>query len=87
MFQINSRCLLREVGAVVEVHHTTVWKFQRRKLKMFPYRVQIGQQLSDIDKANRVSYDRQCQKEMKENPSSLQQIFSLTSSVSRRRVI
>lgn len=54
--RINPRRLLREVGVVFGVHHTTVWYFLRDELKLFPYCLQNERQLSKIDKENCVAF-------------------------------
>lgn len=90
MFQADPRRSLREVGAVVGVHHTTVWHFLRNKLKLYPYRLQIGQQLSETDKNNRVTFAQLCKERLQENPNFLKRIvfsdeciFSLKGAVNK----
>jgi len=75
MFKANPRRSLREVGGVVGVHHTTVWHFLRKKLKLFPYRLQMGQQLSETDRENRMIFAQLCKEKLQENHNFLKRIF------------
>jgi len=74
---------LRNVGRIVSLPHTTVWYFLRKQLNMFPYRLQIAQQLSEVDKTNRLNFAQLCQTNMLENSAYLESIvFSDECSVS-----
>lgn len=56
MLQADPRRLLREVGAVVGIHHTTLQALLRTKLNMFPYPVQNRQQISETNKKRCAAY-------------------------------
>lgn len=56
MLKVFQRRLLQEVGVVVGVIYTTVRHLPPNKLKLFLYRIQIGEQLSEIDKENRIAF-------------------------------
>lgn len=49
MFHTDPRCSLPEAATVLGVHHTSVHHYLREKLKMFPYRLPIGQKVSNAD--------------------------------------
>lgn len=42
MFRSDPKRSVRDVGAIVKIHHTTVSQFLRQQLKIFPYRVHLG---------------------------------------------
>lgn len=52
MLRDDLRHFLQKFLAVAGVHHKTVWKVLDKKLKVFPYCVQIGQQVSETSKKN-----------------------------------
>jgi len=58
----------------VGVHHKTIWHFLRKKLKIFPYRLQIEKGLSEKDKENHLAFAQLCKEKLEENPNFLQRI-------------
>lgn len=74
MFKAYPRRSLRGVGAVVGVYHTTVCHFLRNNLKLFPYHLQFGRQLSETDKEKQVAFAQLCKKRLQENQNFLKRI-------------
>ena len=91
MFQTNPRRSLRDVAREVSLPHTTVWNVIRKQLNMFPYRLQIAQQLSHDDKTNRLNFAQFLQAELVEDSHYLERIvfsdecsFSLGGAVNKQ---
>jgi len=79
------------VSRIVSLPHTTIWTFLRKELKMFPYKLQIGQQLSDLDKSNRIQFAQFCREQLNEDSGYLRRIifsdecsFSLSGGVNKQ---
>ena len=75
LFSDNPRRSLREVGRTVSLPHTTIWYFLRKELGMFPYRLQMAQQLSDDDKTNRLTFVQRIHQKIIEDPEFLNKII------------
>lgn len=56
MLEEDPRVSLRLVEARTVVFRSTVWRFLRRELHFFPYKLQVGSRLSDPDKHARLQY-------------------------------
>lgn len=76
MFNVGPKRLLREAGDVFCFHRTTVWHFLQSKLKLFPYRLHVEQQLSETEKKNSVAFSQLC-KNLQKSPNFLKRtLFS-----------
>ena len=65
MFRANPRTSLRTVVARTGVARATVYNVLRWELKMFSYELQIGLWLSEADKNNRLSVERNHRRELR----------------------
>lgn len=70
----NPRISLRQLTAQTGVPTTTVWRILRNELRLFPYKLQMGVELSDNDKQNRISFAQYCRAQLRENPGYLKRI-------------
>jgi len=50
------QCSTRTIGDMTNLSHTTTWKIMRKSLKLFPYKVQTGQALTDLHKEKRLTF-------------------------------
>lgn len=73
IFQTGSRSFRREVGALVVVYNAAPG-ILRKNLKIFSYRLQIEQRLSETEKENHVSLHQLGNEKLKENLSIFQNI-------------
>jgi len=56
MFEEDPRVSLRFVESRTGVSRATIWRFLRQELHLFPYKLQMGSQLSDPDRHARLQY-------------------------------
>lgn len=75
LFENNPKISLRYVEAQLGVPKSIVWRFLREELHLFPYKLQIGTQLSDHDKAARVEYAQDCLTKLGNDPEYLNRII------------
>lgn len=68
MSKAETRRSLREVGAVVGVHHTIVWHSLGNKFKRFHNRLQVVQRQSETDKGTIIAFAQLFKEKWKENP-------------------
>lgn len=58
MLNENYTFSLQNAAAQTGAHYRTICHFLRRELKLFPYKLQMHQQISASDKLNRISFAR-----------------------------
>ena len=56
MFNSNPRLSLRYVESQIGVPKSTIWDYLCKELRLFPYKLQIGIQLTDDDKQMRIDF-------------------------------
>lgn len=56
---------LQIAAAQTGVHNSIVWNFMSRRLRIFPYKLQMRQQITDYDKLNRTYFPQYSQNELK----------------------
>lgn len=54
IFNEDPRASLRNAATQVGLHHTTIWNFLKRELELDAYKLKMHQQITDLDKVNRV---------------------------------
>lgn len=64
LFNENPTMSLRTAAVQIGLHHTTLWNFLRRNLKLYRYKLQMHQQISDEDKLVRVNFAQCCRNEL-----------------------
>lgn len=91
MFAEDPTLSLRIAATEIGIHHTTIWRFLRRELKLFPYKLQLHQQISDEDKAKRIEFAQYCRNELGNESGYLKRIvfsdeckFSLSGQVNKQ---
>ena len=91
MFNENPTVSLRTAATQVGVHHTTIWSFLRRELKLYPYKLQMAQQLSEEDETKRINFARYCRAELRFDSEFLKRVvftdeckFSLSGFVNKQ---
>ena len=60
LFNSNPRLSLRAEAQEVIFAHATIWKFLRKELKMFPYKLQMTTALTESHKERRLEIARDC---------------------------
>ena len=55
MFDADQTASLPHVISKVGAHHTTVLRYIKKELRLFPYKLQMSQELDENDKQNRLS--------------------------------
>lgn len=70
----NLNFSLRNSSARSGVHHTKIWHFPRRELKLFQYRLQMHQQITDSDELNRTFFAQHFRNDLKHDSEFLRWI-------------
>lgn len=60
IFTENAIFSLRTTDMQIRVYHTTIWNFLRRELELYPYKLQISEEINELEKLSRVSFARYC---------------------------
>ena len=75
----------------VGVAHATIWNFQREELKIFPYKLQMTNALTERHTERRLKFSRDCSRKLRNNAGYLKRIvfsdeckFSLSGSVNNQ---
>ena len=91
MFLSNPKVSIRYVAGQTNISYGTIWNYLRKELGFYPYKLQMGTQLSDEDKINRVSFATFSRSKLSNNSAFLKQIvfsdechFSLSGRVNKQ---
>ena len=71
----NARVSLRDAERQTGVSKSTIQRYFRNELHVFPYKLQVGPQLSDQDKQARVHFAQSCLSKMTEDAGYLKRII------------
>lgn len=75
MFPGGSTLSSKLAATKIKIHHTTTWRFMIRELKLFPYKLQMLQKISDTDKVKRISFSQYYRNELGNDSRILKQVL------------